>query len=316
MKPYYQHKDSTIYFGDCREVLSQLSEASVDSVVTDPPYGWKFMGKKWDYDVPSVEVWQDCLRVLKPGGHILVCCGTRTQHRMAVNIEDAGFEIRDLIAWLYASGFPKSLDIGKAIDYDACRGELERELGRKPTKQEIKKQWQSFREIIGPAPEARRRNKLGSPLNPNWGWNDNSMGNGKLCPMTSPTTVEAQQWEGWGTALKPSMELWTLARKPLEGTVAENVLKYGTGGLNIDGCRVAYKGQADLDSIGWHRSQATGELQSNGWGTRHLGAVHKPELGRFPANLILSYPDDEYQLRDDITEEEKQKLCTWLQQNL
>ena len=107
---------NNIYQGDCTELLKHLDDNSIDSIVTDPPYGWSFMGKKWDYDIPKVEVWQECLRILKPGGHMLSACGTRTYHRMAVAIEDAGFEIRDIIAWIYGSGFPKSLSIGKAID--------------------------------------------------------------------------------------------------------------------------------------------------------------------------------------------------------
>ena len=106
----------SLHLGDCLEVLRTLPAASVDAVVTDPPYGLAFMGKRWDYDVPTVEVWAECLRVLKPGGHLLAFAGTRTQHRMAVRIEDAGFEIRDMIAWVYGSGFPKSLDVSKAID--------------------------------------------------------------------------------------------------------------------------------------------------------------------------------------------------------
>lgn len=181
--------------GDCLEVLRTIESASVDAIVTDPPYGLKFMGKKWDYDVPSVEVWRECLRVLKPGGHMLVACGTRTQHRMAVNIEDAGFEIRDVVTWLYGSGFPKSLNIGKQ----------------------------------------------GGP-------------------------------EGWGTALKPACEFWTLARKPLDGTVAANVLKHGVGGINVDGCRVQFQNEYTLNHgalEGFDRSDRA-----------HI-------TGRFPANLIL-----------------------------
>lgn len=154
-----------LHHGDCLEVLKTLEDDSVDSVVTDPPYGFGdgkragFMGKQWDYDVPSVDIWQECFRVLKPGGHLLAFAGTRTQHRMAVNIEDAGFEIRDMIAWLYGSGFPKSHNL-------------------------------------------------------------------------------KDEWEGWGTALKPALEPITVARKPFKGTVAANVLEHGTGAINIDGCRV------------------------------------------------------------------------------
>ena len=150
---------ATLLHGDCLEQLRTLPDNSVDAVVTDPPYGLSFMGKRWDYDVPSVEIWQECLRVLKPGGHLLAFAGTRTQHRMAVRIEDAGFEIRDMIAWVYSTGFPKSHNLDG-------------------------------------------------------------------------------QWKGWGTALKPALEPITVARKPLCGTVAENVQQHGTGALNVDGCRV------------------------------------------------------------------------------
>jgi DNA modification methylase len=159
-----------------------MSDCSVDAVVTDPPYGLAFMGKRWDYDVPSVEIWAECLRVLKPGGHLLAFAGTRTQHRMAVRIEDAGFEVRDMIAWVYGSGFPKSLDVSKAIDKAA-----------------------GFeREVVGKNPNARE-----------------SLGTIQICKkngtgtITAPATPEAQQWAGWGTALKPSLESVTWARKPL-----------------------------------------------------------------------------------------------------
>ena len=174
-----------LYQGDCLEVMKSFPDNSVEAVVTDPPYGLSFMGKKWDYDVPSVEIWKEVLRVLKPGGHLLSFGGTRTYHRMAVNIEDAGFEIRDQIQWLYGSGFPKSLNVAKAGAGEA--------------------------------------------------------------------------WEGWGTALKPANEPIVLARKPLEKglTVAENVLKWGTGGLNIGASRISTNSDEMTDQ------------------------------GRFPANLIL-----------------------------
>jgi site-specific DNA-methyltransferase (adenine-specific) len=182
-----------------------MPDCSVDAVVTDPPYGLSFMGKKWDYDVPSVEVWAECLRVLKPGGHLLAFAGTRTQHRMAVRIEDAGFEIRDMIAWVYGSGFPKSLDVSKAIDKAAG----------------------VEREVVG--------------FNENWRTSKSEI----ACPqqenqatITAPATDAAKQWQGWGTALKPALEPITVARKPLVGTVAENVLQHGTGAINVDGGRV------------------------------------------------------------------------------
>ena len=190
----------TLHLGDCLDALRQLPDASVDSVVTDPPYGLSFMGKKWDYDVPSVEVWAECLRVLKPGGHLLAFAGTRTQHRMAVRIEDAGFEIRDMIAWVYGSGFPKSHNL---------------EGG----------------------------------------------------------------WKGWGTALKPALEPITVARKPLSGTVAETVLKHGTGALNVDGCRVGNDG-------GCAGAGAGAGARVFGSGLNGTFAPPVPGLGRWPANLI------------------------------
>jgi site-specific DNA-methyltransferase (adenine-specific) len=210
--------NAILYQGNCFEVLRGMPDGSIDAIVTDPPYGLSFMGKKWDYDVPSVEVWAECLRVLKPGGHMLAFAGTRTQHRMAVRIEDAGFEIRDMIAWVYGSGFPKSLDVSKAIDKAAGaeRGEvIGTKLGRPGMAKDGSNQRSGFDAAFG----------------------------GEACgvlptDITAPATPEAKQWAGWGTALKPALEPITVARKPLIGTVAENVLEHGTGGLNIDGCRV------------------------------------------------------------------------------
>ena len=240
--------------GDCLVELKKLPDNSVDSIVTDPPYGLSFMGKKWDYDVPKVEVWQECLRVLKPGGHLLSFAGTRTQHRMAVRIEDAGFEIRDMIAWVYGSGFPKSLNISKAIDRAA--GELKPE-GKGFT---VAGYSHAPDKLLHTAPSK-----------------------GYVPP--APATEAAKQWEGWGTALKPALEPITLARKPLsEKTVAENVLTHGTGGLNIDGCRV----EADTKySDGTFNETTKVGGQVYGWAKSYKFQRSKPnETGRFPANLI------------------------------
>ncbi len=237
--------------GDCLKVLYGMPDNSVDSIVTDPPYGISFMGKKWDYNVPKVEVWQEALRVLKPGGHALIACGTRTQHRMAVNIEDAGFEIRDIVGWIYGSGFPKSLNIGKAVD-KLQGNEREWISGTpKPVKYSGKFDQRSSKD--------RTKSKSNSP------------------------------YEGYGTALKPAMELWTLARKPLsEPTVAANVLKWGTGGINIDGCRV---------STDEHLGRPQGTMpQPMDWGNKSIeGKVFTTSgssLGRFPANLIHDGSDE------------------------
>ena len=171
------------------------------------------MGKKWDYDVPSKEIWKECLRVLKPGGYLLSFAGTRTQHRMAVNIEDAGFEIRDMIAWVYASGFPKSMNIGKAVD--KLQGNEREDLGLKTSA--------SYPDSDGVAHYKNRKQSEGSQVS-----------TGGMPRLTKGTS----DWEGWGTALKPALEPITVARKPLgEKTVAENCLKWGVGGINIDGCR-------------------------------------------------------------------------------
>lgn len=198
-----------LHHGNCLDILRTMPDASVDAVVTDPPYGLSFMGKRWDYDVPSVDIWEQCLRVLKPGGYLLAFAGTRTQHRMAVRIEDAGFEIRDMVAWMYGSGFPKS---------------------------------------------------------------HNLQGNR----------------QGWGTALKPAMEPITMARKPFKGTVADNVLAYGTCAINVDGCRIACD---DGFEKAWDKPIST-NIGASGGKFISEGVQHKVDLsdykpsGRWPANVL------------------------------
>ena len=248
--------------GDCLEVMCGMADNSVDSIVTDPPYGLSFMGKKWDYEVPAEEVWRECLRVLKPGGHLLAFAGTRTQHRMAVRIEDAGFEIRDMIAWVYGSGFPKSLDVSKAIDKAAG---AEREVGP-----------------VDPRRAARLVNQRGD-YTTEAGWS----AGGRSVTIDPPATPEAQRWEGWGTALKPALEPITVARKPLVGTVAANVLEHGTGALNIDGCRVEGTPAPTRFDPAKHGHE--------GWRMNATGAecaANASPLGRWPANLIHDGSED------------------------
>ena len=248
------HYDKVL-LGNNLDLLKRLPDNCIDSVVTDPPYGISFMNKAWDYDVPTVELWCEVLRVLKPGGHALVACGTRTQHRMAVNLEDAGFEIRDIVAWVYGSGFPKSMDISKAID---------KHLGAE-------------REVVGDSTD--RRN------------DGTTYGLGLSGKLTSnePSTDEAKQWQGWGSNLKPAMELFSLVRKPIKGTVAENVLRYGVGGLNIDGCRVGLNGEeTPKGSGGAVRNSATDQK----WGYVGNGGNETSVLGRFPANFIHDGSDE------------------------
>ena len=256
----------TLHHGDCLEVLRSLPDCSVDSVVTDPPYGLSFMGKKWDYDVPAVEVWQECLRVLKPGGHLLAFAGTRTQHRMAVRIEDAGFEIRDMIAWVYGSGFPKSLDVSKAID-KAAGAERTEVVGRyQPPGMDKPWNLTQAKDERGVGIFASSRNNL---------------------DITAPATDAARQWQGWGTALKPALEPITVARKPLVGTVAENVMEHGTGAINVDGCRVGTDGESR--KICNYASQGSQGCITHTGVAGHSGREYSERVetaGRWPANLI------------------------------
>jgi site-specific DNA-methyltransferase (adenine-specific) len=209
-----------IHNSECLAHMRTMEDNSVDAIVTDPPYGMNFMGKKWDYDVPSVEIWQECLRVLKPGGHMLTFAGTRTYHRMVVRIEDAGFEVRDMIAWVFASGMPKSLDVSKAIDKVAG---VEREIvGKVKLTGTARKSTTHTGHGAGATNAADPRNYVET-------YKD----------ITVPATEAAKKWDGWGTALKPAFEPIAVLRKPLAGTVAKTVLQYGTGGINIGACRIA-----------------------------------------------------------------------------
>lgn len=216
-----------LHEGDNLEILAQLEDDSIDSAVVDPPYGLAFMGKKWDYDVPTAATWAEVLRVLKPGGHLLAFGGTRTYHRLVVNIEDAGFEIRDQVAWVYGSGFPKSHDIGKAIDKAA--GADRPFVGYKvePNGRVMAKEPKANGRLANPSDKDGRK----------YGSDNRALIDRKA--ITAPATAEAAQWDGWGTALKPAFEPIALCRKPIAtANIAQNVLTYGTGGINVDGCRV------------------------------------------------------------------------------
>jgi len=253
-----------ILHGNNLDILPTLADNSIDSIVTDPPYELGFMGKKWDSSgiAYSVELWQQCLRVLKPGGHLLSFGGTRTYHRVAVAIEDAGFELRDSIAWLYGSGFPKSLDVSKAIDKAAG----------------------AEREVIGkhPAPAGKSAVMTGERSDTAAGF----WATGNDVDLTAPSTLEAQTWQGWGTALKPAFEPVIVARKPIEGTVANNVLKWGTGGLNIDGSRI---GTDTITSRGGRSGSVVGDERTGA--ALGMYGKHEPlntqHTGRWPANIIL-----------------------------
>ena len=273
----------TLHLGDCRTVLATLDDASIDAIVCDPPYELGFMGKSWDntgiaYDVT---VWQQCLRVLKPGGHLVAFGGSRTYHRLAVAIEDAGFEIRDQIQWIYASGFPKSLDVSKAMDKQA--GAVRDVV--------VDKHEDMFGEY-----EVNKRYKAATQTGVMNGLNKskaNELGH-TYVTITAPATDLAKQWDGWGTALKPAHEPAVLARKPLCGTVADNVRTWGVGALNIDGTRVeAFDGYEKA----WDtpvRTNISNGSATFGTGKSSISGTHlvdisanKPTAGRWPANVIF-----------------------------
>jgi DNA modification methylase len=331
----------TVHHGDCREVMRTLDPETIDSIVTDPPYGLSFMGKGWDHGVPGVEFWREALRVAKPGAHLLAFGGTRTYHRLAVAIEDAGWEIRDCVMWVYGSGFPKSLDVSKAIDKQRAedvepaarvarwlcdrmneRGITRRDLCNHFNAENIAQQWtthwtdgavkprvpkwhqwQEIKMLLSFGDEMdsevwRLNGRKGKPgdayaerpdaeysgapgMRESWtggkGWSGTTAKGG------AGVTDAARQWQGWGTALKPAWEPIIVARKPLVGTVAENVLTHGTGGLNVHGCRV---GRDTDDVSGWSQSGSkTSENRSMSGGNYARDA--KPDAGgRWPANLV------------------------------
>jgi len=253
--------------------MRAMPDSSIDAVVTDPPYGIGFMGKDWDCAVPGEGFAREALRVLKPGGHLIAFAATRTVHRLAVAVEDAGFELRDQIAWVQWQGFPKSHDVSKAID--AAAG-VEREVvGRQ------KLTGTARRGVDGSSHGAARTNaadhkeRLPTTIN-----------------LTAPATEDAKRWQGWGTALKPAYEPAILARKPLEGTVAANVLKWGTGAINVDGCRYApgdeaWPGPQDNDDT--RRNARGGDNGLGGSSTfkirARLASEQPVTAGRWPANL-------------------------------
>jgi site-specific DNA-methyltransferase (adenine-specific) len=258
---YYFSERFNLFKGDSRQVLPLMKDNSIDSVVCDPPYELGFMGKSWDSTgiANDPKLWKEVLRVLKPGGHLLAFSGSRTYHRMAVAIEDAGFEIRDQIMWVYGSGFPKSHNISKGIDKAAG----------------------AEREVVGET----RRGAQSESTGRYGAWGDG------ITP-TAPATAEAKQWQGWGTALKPAHEPIVLARKPVEGTVANNVLTFGVGGINIDGTRVGSEGGSTRgDKPSTHLSP------SGAFNTGH--DILKLNAGRFPANFIHDGSDEVVELFPD-----------------
>lgn len=330
--------ESILFDGDALRRLPDLDAASIDAVVTDPPYGLGFLGHDWDHGVPGEHFWSEILRVTKPGGHLLAFGGTRTHHRLMVAIEDAGWEIRDVVSWMHGQGFPKSMDVGKAIDkvdgrergeyvalalhIKGCReaaGFSRSEVASWfPQYREVTKNWertdpnglrvptpedwQILRSRLGVSDEflalvervAAEREVVGRGRGAG---NGSVVGLGSPRSMASefditvPSTTSAQQWKGWGTALKPAWEPIILARKPLVGGVASNVLEYGTGALNVDASRVPttdrFGGGSKMSKTG--RAAA---LLGNGGYEAGDGWVPGSSSGRFPANVVLSHHEE------------------------
>ena len=257
----------TILQGDNRETLKTLADCSIDAIVTDPPYGIDFLGKAWDANTGALETYQECLRVLKPGGYILAFSAARTYHHLAVTLEQAGFEIRDQLMWLYASGFPKAQDIGKAIQ----------------KRQGV----EEYEEIIQPKNEG-----MGTAYNDKaYRYNEDNSNETVVRQRAICTSPEAQQWEGWKTALKPSHEPICMARKPFKGSTIDNVLEHGVGALNIDATRIPLEHNARTSTTPNHiqtnsfETINTDEQNSFNWTGDPVGFVPN-EAGRFPSNVI------------------------------
>jgi site-specific DNA-methyltransferase (adenine-specific) len=274
LTPFVERSGITVYKGDCVETMRRMPEASVDAIITDPPYGLEFMGREWDgFGTPlSFQTWteawaREAYRVLKPGGHLLAFAGTRTYHRMASGVEDAAFEIRDCIAWMYGSGFPKSLDVSKAIDKAAGAEREVRQFIKSATAKAANMQANGQCQDCG-----------------KWKFSPDPC----VCPRDNgPQTEEAVKWFGWGTALKPAFEPIVVARKPLIGTVAQNVLEHGTGALNIDATRIGVGDDAYVSNFSGARGHADNRDRASDYG---MTAGTHPASGRWPANVAL---DDE-----------------------
>ncbi|MFJ1461799.1 DNA-methyltransferase [Nocardia sp. N2S4-5] len=342
MTPWFADDSVTVYAGDCLEVLAEIADASVDAVVTDPPYSLGFMGAEWDTHEPGqFQQWcaswaHECLRVLRPGGHLLAFGGARTWHRLACAIEDAGFELRDSIAWLYGNGFPKSLDVAKAIDrqrddrvdvlrvtgwlraqrdragvtnrqmdalfgFDGMANHWVAQPNNKVAEVPTWEQWGKLRQLIGfgdamdaevrrlngrkgtpgeawiQRPDAEHRTRPGMAES----WTDGRGWTGTSAKDGTAVTASARRWEGWGTALKPAHEPIVVARKPLAGTVAQNVTEHGTGALNIDGCRIDGRERTEYGLAAARRSKVST------YGNPSESADFDASKGRWPPNVVL-----------------------------
>ncbi len=251
----HKFKNGLLFHADNIDVLKSLKENCIDAIVTDPPYGIKFMQKHWDYDIPTVDFWKEVYRVLKPGGYLLCACGTKTQHRMACAIEDGGFEIKDIVSWLYSQGMPKGLNIGRKLD---------EKLGNE-------------RIVVG---DGKPMKSLGVMHDDNW-----------KSDSGYKQTRGTSEFEGFNTTLKPAQELFTLAQKPIsEKTIVDNVIKWGVGGMNIDACRIPTDEVITTHSRGAESAKSKGIYGDSAEQETHQKSGQ--ELGRFPANVIIDDSDE------------------------
>lgn len=270
MKLFSGNEDYKLYHGSMLDMLEVIEPNSIDSIVTDPPYELNFMNKGWDSSgiAFQADTWKKCYEVLKPGGYLLAFGGSRTYHRIAVAIEDAGFEIRDTIMWLYGSGMPKSMNLGKAVESKLVNGSANT---------------QDWKNLKGTKVETG-----------DWGISTNSFEYGARpsdytedghmrVDKVDYQTEEGKQWDGWGTSLKPAYEPVIVARKPCDGSTTDNVLKYGVGGINIDECRVGTEERTFLSGKG---------TNGNCYGNYNTEENEEVTVnGRFPANVILTYDE-------------------------
>lgn len=291
---------NVVFNENCKETMKRIPDNSIDAIVTDPPYGlgkepdalamlkdWLetghhdvkgkgFMGKDWDAFVPQPQIWRECLRILKPGGHLLSFGGTRTYDLVVLGLRIAGFEIREQISWVYGSGFPKSLDISKALDKMAG----------------------AEREVVGVVKKTASAGNTHEGWERPWAYDENGEIK-RTMNITAPATAAAKQWQGWGTALKPAFEPIVIARKPLTGTVAENVLRWGTGGINVDGCRV---GTRKDNESGWSKTGSKSSV-NRAMSGQNYDRLAKDELGtgRFPSNFIHDGSEEVMELFPETT---------------
>ena len=280
-----------LHSGDSAEVLKQYPDNHFDSIVTDPPYGIEFLGKEWDKNTGAIEVWQECLRVLKPGGHILAFSAARTYHRLATNLEDIGFEIRDQIMWIYGSGFPKGQDMGKIIA--KREGKRKRKIYFEDAPEEV--------ESAGKT-RVQRCVKCHSSTGP-----VHKKCNDPECIRPWDESAD-NEWSGWKTGLKPAHEPIVMARKPFKGSTVDNVLKHGTGAINIDDTRVEFSNDDNPDAVWvggtkWTDSIDQGDVKRGG---NDNTSMYSSQLGRYPSNVIgeIEGEEQKYFYQPELTEEE------------